>query len=82
MTSRAELIQCCVELNLDYRGKTIDEMKVLIRKGADKKLNRRYCVSGNKISIALRKFLSSEYDYRFYDKDGNELDYKGNKKEK
>ena len=81
MTSRPELIQMCLELGIDCRRKTIDEMKVLIRKGADKKFNKKYCVSGNKISIALRKFLAKEYDYKFYNKGGVEVRYDGKKKE-
>ena len=77
MTSRAELVQMALELNLDHKGKTIDEMKVLIRKGADKKFNKRYTVSGNKISLTLRKFLYHEYDYRFYRDGGTEVGYDG-----
>jgi len=40
MASRPELIQCCDELDIDHKGKSINEMKELIREGADKKLNK------------------------------------------
>lgn len=79
MASRAELIQMCIELLIDHKGKSIEEMTDLVRKIADKKLNKRYSVSGNKLSLTLRKFLSQEYDYKFFRKNGEELDYKGNK---
>jgi len=79
MASRPELIQCCDELDIDHKGKSINEMKELIREGADKKLNKKYNVSGSKLSLALRKFLSTEYDYKFFNRDKEEVDYKGNK---
>jgi len=69
----------CIELLIDHKGKSIEEMTDLVRKIADKKLNKRYSVSGNKLSLTLRKFLSQEYDYKFFRKNGEELDYKGNK---
>jgi len=80
MASRPELIQCCDELSIDHKGKSIDEMKVLIKKIADKKFIRYYHISGSKMSIALRKFLSLEYDFKFYKKDGTEVDYMGKNK--
>jgi len=80
MTSRPELIQMCLELGINYGRKTIEEMKILIRKEADRKFNKKYNISGNKISIALRKFLCTEYDYKFYNKDGIEVRYNGKEK--
>uniref|UniRef100_A0A6M3Y054 Uncharacterized protein n=1 Tax=viral metagenome TaxID=1070528 RepID=A0A6M3Y054_9ZZZZ len=79
MASRPELIQCCDELDIDHKGKSIDEMKQLIREFADKNFKRRSKISGSKMSLTLRKFLSKEYDFKFYNKNKEEVNYKGNK---
>jgi CRISPR/Cas system-associated protein Cas5 (RAMP superfamily) len=79
MATRAELVQCCKELDIDSKGMLIDDMKKVVRVEADKKYNnKRYSISADKISETLLKFLVLEYDFKIYDKNGNELnwDYK------
>ena len=76
MASRAELIQMCEELDIEFRDLSSDEMKDLIRKKADKKFSKKkYKISADKLSIALRKFLTLEYDYIILDIGKNQLTY-------
>ena len=77
--SRAELVSICWELKIECKDKSIDEMKQLIREFADKNFKRRSKISGSKMSLTLRKFLSKEYDFKFYNKNKEEVDYRGNK---
>jgi hypothetical protein len=81
MASRPELVECCIELDIDWRGMSIEEMKMLIREAADKKFrSKKIRHSATKLSEALRKFLTEEYDYVIKDRKGKKLDYRGRKK--
>jgi hypothetical protein len=77
MATRPELIEMCKELNIEYDNLSSNEMKEEIKKRSDKVFNKRYHVSADNISLTLKKFLNLEYDYKFFDRDGNEYDYKG-----
>lgn len=81
MATRPELVEICRELEIEHEGLSSEEMEKEIRKVADKKFDRRYLIGADNLSIPLRKFLSLEYNYTFLDRDGNEYDYRGNKKE-
>ena len=77
MASRPELVECCIELNIDWHGLSINEMKELIRKEADRRWkNRTIRHSANGISVALKKFLTLEYDYRLLNSEGKEIKMK------
>jgi len=79
MAARAELIQICEELGLDSEGLSIEELKDLIRKEVDKRFKKKKRVSADNMSEALLRFITLEFDFIIRDKNGNELDYKGNK---
>lgn len=75
--SRPELVMCCIELGLDWHRLSVNEMKDLIRKEADKRWKlKSFPHSGDKISDTLKKFLTTEYDYKIYDRVGNEVKFK------
>ena len=66
----------CKELDIDASGLLIDEMKELIKREADRRFdNKDYFISADKLSENLLKFLTLEYDFRIYDKDGLELNW-------
>ena len=69
--SRAELIQISKELNIDYRGLSILDLTIAIRKKADKRFNRKYKIGSSWVSDTLRKFLVEEYNYVLKDRKGN-----------
>lgn len=83
MASRAELIELCKELRLDFEGLSIDEMTQAVRKEADRRWSRfdvrsnKLCPTYNK-SKDLLKFLTQEYDYSLFDREGNQVDVDGN----
>ncbi len=76
MASRAELIQMCLELDIDHEDLDIEEMTDEIRTIADVKFNRTYHVGIKDISDTLLKFLTEEYDYIIKYKDGSLYNYK------
>ena len=76
MASRAELVMMCKELEIDYDGLSIDKMKKEIKLEVDKRFSTRKVKHGaDHLSDTLRKFMTLEYDYKIYNKDGTELDY-------
>lgn len=78
MATRPELIEMCIELEIDSYGLSSEEMKKEVRRIATKKFgSKRMHFSANKLSETLRKFLTLEYDFVIFDKEGNQLDYKG-----
>lgn len=83
MASRAELIELCKELEIDSDGLSIEEMTQAIRNAADKRWSKfdirsnKLCPTANK-SKDLLKFLTEEYDYSLFDKEGNQVDVDGN----
>lgn len=77
MASRPELYQIAQELEIeDYDELLIEELTEQIRESIDKKFNVKLLVGINDMSDTLVKFMVKEYDYRLYDKDNNEIDYK------
>lgn len=82
MASRPELIQIAIELGLWYNKKSITELKKMIKDEADRLLNiKKIKISADNLSSALKKFLTEEYDYVILDKNGNKLNYMGDKNE-
>jgi len=73
MASRPELVQMCIELDIDWRGLSIQELTEEIRKEADRRFNKRYPISTKNLSKTLRKFLVKEYDYVMKDKEGKNV---------
>lgn len=82
MTTRPELLEIIKELDItdETEGLPYEEKIEIVKKTIDKRFDRRYNVSADKISTTLRKYMVLEYDYKIEDKEGNELDY--NLKEK
>lgn len=75
MASRAELRQMYEELDLEYTGESIEEMKDEIRKKFDEIYKPGKENSADLLSRELRKFLTKEYDYVIVDREGNELEW-------
>lgn len=84
MATRAELRECCRELNeqkiadIDYKDMSIEEMKEAIKNSFDKIYKNssvKRLTSADQFSRNLLKFLTMEYDYVLRDKNGNELNY-------
>ena len=73
MASRPELVECCIELELDWHGKSIEQMKSMIKKEADRRFNKRYPISPKDLSDTLLHFLVNEYDYKLKNKQGKEV---------
>ena len=74
MASRPELIELCIELNIDWQDLSIEELKAEIRKVADKKfVGKRTHYKTNRMSKELQKFLTEEYDFKLRDKNGKEV---------
>jgi hypothetical protein len=71
VVSRSELVECCIELGLDWQGLSIAEMKDAVRKAADKKLqSKRRKHSADELSESLKNFLTAEYNYKIKDREG------------
>ena len=70
------------ELEIDYEDLSIAEMDEEVRKEIDRKFNKKKLLIGNtgKSEVLLR-FMNESYDFYFYNKDGDEVNYKGEKKE-
>ena len=82
MASRPELVAMCKELNIDYEDLSIAEMDEEVRKEIDRKFNKKKVMIGNlNKSSTLLRFMNESYDFYFYNKDGDEVNYKGEKKE-
>ena len=79
MVARAELVQMCKELDVDAKGASIEEMKNLIKAEADVRFRRKYRVGADSLSCALKKFLTTEYNYVLKDEEGNIIDHRGRK---
>jgi len=79
MASRPELIEICKELKIEYKNKTIEELHEDVRKEIDKKFDIKIKVGNKGLSETLLKFMSEEYDYVFKDKNGNLVNYRGEK---
>ena len=78
MASRAELVQMCKELEIKDKGLNIDEMTSLVREAVDKKFDIKYRRVGNsEMSRALLRFISTEYDYVFKNKQGKQVNIDG-----
>jgi ribulose-5-phosphate 4-epimerase/fuculose-1-phosphate aldolase len=81
--SRPDLVEICKELGIDSSELSIEEMTEACRKEADRKWSRfninyiKMCPVSNK-SKTLLKFLTEEYDYSLFDRDGNIIDVNGN----
>jgi hypothetical protein len=77
MTTRPELLEIVKELDIinETEGLIHEEKIEIVKKTIDKKFNKRYNISADKISTTLRKFMVMEYDYKIEDEEGNELDY-------
>lgn len=69
------------ELNIDSDGLSITEMDKEVREEIDKQFNKKKLLIGNvgKSDVLLR-FMNEEYDFFFYNKSGDEVDFRGNKK--
>jgi len=82
MASRPELVAMCKELNIDYEDLSIAEMDEEVRKEIDRQFDIKKVMIGNvgKSAVLLR-FMNESYDFYFYNKDGDEVNYKGEKKE-
>mgnify|MGYP000327145185 CR=1 FL=1 len=81
MATRAELIQMCQELDIDYSGMSSEQMADAVRSAADKAFIPKFKhirVGADSISPILKKFLYKEYDFIFRDRDGNLLDHNYN----
>ena len=77
MASRAELVQMCDELGIEWYKLSIEEMKSLIRKEVDIKFKSKAIRhSGDVLSYALKRFLVKEYDYKLFDSKGKEIKLK------
>jgi hypothetical protein len=77
MASRAELIQIAKELDIEYKGLLTDEMDKVVREAIDKQFNIPIMIGDTGKSETLLRFMSEEFDYKFYNEDGKEVDYLG-----
>lgn len=83
MVTRPELLEIISELEIeDTKGLSHEEKVEKVKQVIDKKFNKKYAISANKMSPTLRKFMTLEYDYKIEDKEGNELGYNLKEKEK
>ena len=83
MATRPELVMICEELEIDHSSLSSVDMKKKIKEIFDKKYaNVKYYISADRFSDTLRKFLTEEYDYIIQNKDGNELNYNFELKDK
>jgi len=80
MASRAELVAICKELNINCEDMAIEEMDEIVRKEIDKQFNISIMIGNIGKSETLLRFMEEEYDYKFYNEDNEEVDYKGRKK--
>jgi DNA-binding transcriptional regulator/RsmH inhibitor MraZ len=83
MASRAELVELCKELEINHEGFSIQEMTEAIRKEADRRWGKftasykKFCSTNTKSKDLLR-FLTEEYDYSLFDRDGNRVNVDSN----
>lgn len=82
MASRAEYLQMCDELDIDCSDLSIKDMDKTLREEIDKQFNVEERIPADDLSDTLKKFLTEEFDYVIRDKDGRDLDWQGNVKEK
>jgi hypothetical protein len=75
MSSRAEMVAICKELDIDSEHMSIDEMDNRIRKEVDKRFNKRSKVGIKDMSEELLKFMTLNYDYVIKDKEGTIYKY-------
>lgn len=77
MASRAELIEMAKEIDAEYEGLTIEELKESVKKKADELFSGRagYHTSADKLSYTLKKFLTREYNFVIKDKNGNVIEF-------
>jgi len=73
VASRGELVQMAQELDIEYDDLDIDELTKKVRVEVDKQFNRKFLVGVTTMSTTLLKFILTEYDYRIYDREGNEM---------
>ena len=60
-----------VELELDSKGLTIDQMTQAVREEADKRwADKPYKISGDGLSDTMKYFLIHEYDFVLKDREG------------
>lgn len=75
MATRSELISICEEIGISYNNLTIPQMKECIRDYIDEKYEenaeRRFSIK--EYSFLLIKFITTEYSYGLFDKDGNQI---------
>jgi hypothetical protein len=77
MASRPELVFMCQELGIEFSNLSMSEMKKLIREEVDKRFkSKKIHYSADTLSYALKKFLTTEWDYKIYDKKGEEIKFK------
>jgi len=80
MASRPELVEMCRELEIDCTDLSIEEMKVAVREGALRKfIHGRKKYSADGLSTILKKFLTLEGEFVLKDKEGNRVNYRGEK---
>lgn len=73
--TRAELIQICEELDIDFESfNSLEDVADAIRKKSDRKFNKSYHISADSLSNTLKRFLVNEYDYKILDKDGKDVE--------
>lgn len=77
MASRPELVQMCKELDIDSDGLSIDEMDTEVREEIDRRFDKSIMIGNSGLSKTLLRFMSEEYDYYFYNEEGQEVNYKG-----
>lgn len=79
MATRPEFVEMCIELDIDWQDLTTEEMKQAVRRTADRRFkSKKFRFSASKLSETLRRFLTLEHDFVIFDREGNQLDYKGN----
>lgn len=79
MASRPELLQIALELGVEgeIENLSLEEMVQEIRHQIDKKFDKKYLVSPNRLSNTLLKFMTEEFDYYLVSKDNKRHNYKG-----
>jgi len=83
MAARAVLIIIAKELEVEYKGLSIDELASKLREVIEKTYadKKRY-ISIKNMSPTLIKFLTQEADFVLKDKDNKTISYKEYRKEK
>lgn len=78
MASRPELVALCKELQIDNSELNTEEMAQAVRVKIDELYNKKKVLIGDagKSDLLLR-FMSTEYDYTFTNRKGQEVNYKG-----